>query len=100
MKTRGERDLRQRACNPNTGCCQTCGANYEDRRDEECSDRDRRWRAADRPLRVDQIWQGLVAAGFLPTKRTSLAPRIVELVRLEKLERVAFGTYRLSEKAS
>lgn len=33
MKTRCECELRHRAWNPNTGCCQTCGAKYEDRRD-------------------------------------------------------------------
>ena len=30
VRTRCECDLRHRAWNPNTGCCQTCGAKYED----------------------------------------------------------------------
>ena len=39
MKTHCECDLRHRAWNPNTGCCQTCGAKYEDLRDSTSTQR-------------------------------------------------------------
>jgi hypothetical protein len=60
-------------------------------------------RAADRPLAVDQIWQGMEVAGFRHASarpRQTLGARIAELAQKKKIERVGPATYRLSGEAS
>ncbi len=58
--------------------------------------------AAGGPLRVNQIWQRMEAAGFRhgsAVPKGTLAARIAELVQMKQLVRVAPGTYRLSNDA-
>jgi hypothetical protein len=55
-------------------------------------------RAAGGPLRVDQIWQRMEAAGFRHASKrpkSTLRARISELVQMKKIERVGPATYRL-----
>ena len=60
--------------------------------------------AAKGPLGVEQIWQGMEAAGFQHRSempRSTLGARIAELVQMKKLTRVGPGTYQLlTETAS
>lgn len=52
---------------------------------------------------TDQIWNGMVAAGFRHHSRmprSTLGARLAELVQMKKIERVARLTYRLPEGAS
>lgn len=59
--------------------------------------------AAGGPLRVEQIWQRMEAAGFKhgsKQPRSTLGARIAELVQAKELERVAPKTYRLAPNAS
>lgn len=60
-------------------------------------------RAAKRPLIVSEIWDGLLTSGFRgsrksePSKKT-LTPRITELVKAKRIERLEPSTYRLLEE--
>lgn len=60
--------------------------------------------AAGGPLPVEQIWEGMEAAGFTHASkmpRSTLGARIAELVQLKKLTRVGPATYQLhSEEPS
>lgn len=55
------------------------------------------------PLPVEQIWQGIKAAGFTHASkmpRSTLGARIAELVKEHKLKRVGPATYRLTQESS
>jgi hypothetical protein len=59
--------------------------------------------AAGGPLRVEQIWQRMEAAGFTHSSkmpRSTLGARISELVKEQKLTRVAPRTYQLVQEMS
>jgi hypothetical protein len=60
-------------------------------------------RAAGGPLVVEQIWQGMVAAGFQHSSRVprqTLGARVAELAQKKKIERVGPATYQLAQEAS
>jgi hypothetical protein len=55
-------------------------------------------RSADRPLGVDQIWEGLVATNFQHASampKSTLGARIAELVQRKKIARVGPATYQI-----
>jgi hypothetical protein len=60
-------------------------------------------RATNQPLVADQIWQGMVQAGFQHTStapRSTLRARLAELVQMKKIARVGPTTYQLAEEPS
>jgi hypothetical protein len=60
-------------------------------------------RAASGPLVVDQIWQGMVEAGFRHNSRLprqTLGARVAELARMRKIARVGPATYQLLAESS
>lgn len=56
-------------------------------------------RAADGPLVTDQIWRGMIVAGFQHASakpRSTLCARLAELVQMKKLSRVGPSTYQIT----
>ncbi len=59
--------------------------------------------AAGKPLRVEQIWRRMEAAGFPHASkmpRSTLGARIAELVQMNMLSRVGPATYQLVQPPS